>query len=245
MNEIQQFYDENSYKNWKVVLGEKMHYHTGVVGAGGDIFENTVKEISTLLEENSSVLDCGCGWGGPARYFIKNKNCDVTGVTISQKQYESISDFNVILDDMNHFIPSEFYDYAIFIESLTHMENPKQIIENLSSKVKNIIIKDYIRDESCPIGKNEEWNMHFRTKKDFYDIFVNTEYEIDFYKQTKPIESMNNLRLSAEQWLNNLNKLPSQFIFGQLELLKYHCYSILYGPQNTDINFVLLKASKK
>lgn len=244
MNEIQEFYDENEYQYWKIALGKELHYHTGVVG-DGDIFENTIKEISSLIQENSKVLDCGCGWGGPARYLIENKNCDVTGVTISKKQYESIKDFNVVLSDMNYYTPDDHYDCAIFIESLTHMERPHEIVKNLSKNVDTIIIRDYVRSEFCPIVRNDDWNMYFRTKQDFYDIFIDSGYEIDYYKQTTPEESFNNLKSSAEIWLNNLKKIPDHAVVGQLKLLEYHCYSILYGPPITDIDFALIRAIKK
>ena len=37
---------------------------------------------------NSHVLEIGCGWGGFAEYAAKHVGCKVTGVTISQAQYE-------------------------------------------------------------------------------------------------------------------------------------------------------------
>ena len=39
-----------------------------------------------LLEENQSVLDIGCGWGGMASHIYKKSNASVVGVTLSEEQ---------------------------------------------------------------------------------------------------------------------------------------------------------------
>ncbi len=41
-----------------------------------------------LLQEHHEILDIGCGWGGLALHMNKLSGADVTGVTLSQEQYD-------------------------------------------------------------------------------------------------------------------------------------------------------------
>lgn len=45
-----------------------------------------------LLEEHHDVLDIGCGWGGLALHLNKLSGANVTGVTLSQEQYDIACD---------------------------------------------------------------------------------------------------------------------------------------------------------
>ena len=53
-----------------------------------DLSTNKKELISKklLLEENQSVLDIGCGWGGMAAHIYKKSNANVVGVTLSEEQ---------------------------------------------------------------------------------------------------------------------------------------------------------------
>ena len=41
-----------------------------------------------MIEPNERVLDIGCGWGGLGLYLAEVGGADVTGITLSQEQYE-------------------------------------------------------------------------------------------------------------------------------------------------------------
>lgn len=123
--DLDEFYSENDIESWKMVVGEDLHYHLGS-RSEGDIFEQTIRNLYQYIPDNSKILDCGCGWGGPAKMLMKEKNCSITGVTISKSQAEYITEFPVILDDLQIFVPTERYDVALFVESLTHVRNPKK-----------------------------------------------------------------------------------------------------------------------
>ena len=51
---------------------------------------NKYQKLINLLKpnDNSKVLEIGCGWGGFAEYFGKNYNSKLDCITISKKQYD-------------------------------------------------------------------------------------------------------------------------------------------------------------
>lgn len=61
------------------VLAEIDHVH-----GGG--YPNTIEHADLVdLRSGMTVLDIGCGIGGPARYFAKAFGCDVTGIDLTQE----------------------------------------------------------------------------------------------------------------------------------------------------------------
>ena len=46
---------------------------------------------SLNLNENSKVLEIGCGWGGFSSYAAKNFKSKIDAITISKEQYEYAS----------------------------------------------------------------------------------------------------------------------------------------------------------
>ncbi|KAL9019554.1 MAG: hypothetical protein Q9185_003174 [Variospora sp. 1 TL-2023] len=70
------------------------HLHHGYFLDPADTKERAQTRLVELLldrarlEKGSNVLDVGCGMGGTSRYLAKHHGCNVTGVTISEKQVE-------------------------------------------------------------------------------------------------------------------------------------------------------------
>ena len=82
------------YGEW---LDDSMTYSSAVyddVTASGealfDAQQNKYRRIAEIgqMTPDSHVLEIGCGWGGFAEYAAKNVGCKVTGVTISQAQFD-------------------------------------------------------------------------------------------------------------------------------------------------------------
>ena len=87
---VHELYDDTSPEIWKKVIGEDLHYHVG--WGEGDILYNAVKHLYQFIDKESKVLDCGCGWGGPAKAIKRDLHCDVTAITNSPVQYDYIKD---------------------------------------------------------------------------------------------------------------------------------------------------------
>jgi len=48
--------------------------------------QHIIKKLN--IQPNQKILDIGCGWGSLAIDIAKSKNCEVTGVTLSEKQFD-------------------------------------------------------------------------------------------------------------------------------------------------------------
>ena len=91
-----EFYQNNTQQDWDTLLKPiNYHYHFGFPGNTDNIFANSVYEnLFPFIKDNSKVLDCGCGWGGPSKLLMEEKNCDVTCVTNSSLQSKFLKEKN-------------------------------------------------------------------------------------------------------------------------------------------------------
>ncbi|MCB1066449.1 MAG: class I SAM-dependent methyltransferase [Verrucomicrobiae bacterium] len=90
---IEEHYDlgNDFYKLW---LDSTMTYSCGRYTSPDESLESAqfakydalCQKLKLTAEDH--VLEIGCGWGGFALHAVKNYGCRVTGVTISQAQYE-------------------------------------------------------------------------------------------------------------------------------------------------------------
>lgn len=118
--------------------------------------EDTRKIISSLIENDSRVIDIGCGTGSLALYL--SKKCKyILGVELSKKMVDyanSIKEEKNIVNVM--FIhgdaekiselTNERFDYAVFSLSLHEMksESRVRILEEIKNIADRIIIYDYL-----------------------------------------------------------------------------------------------------
>ena len=230
-------YSEVSSSVMEIVLGEKMHYHYGVPSDENDPFDQTIIDLFPYIPENSKVLDCGCGWGGPARLLKTKLNCSVTGVTISKSQYEYIKDFEVIHADLETFIPSEKYDVALFIESYTHVFESFDMLKTFYDNVNSLVIKDFVSD-FC--DGDPKWSMKVRTKEQFIDEIENSGYIIKEYYEIKDF-----FQPTIDFWMDNMKKINPNDIRGHLKELYNLCYWYKnYNKKNPNINQCVIYATK-
>ena len=81
-----------SDKLYELFLDPDRQYSCAYFNSPNDTLEQAQinkKELISkklLLEENQSVLDIGCGWGGMAAHIYKKSNANVVGVTLSEEQ---------------------------------------------------------------------------------------------------------------------------------------------------------------
>jgi hypothetical protein len=236
--DIEKYYSDVPLEIWKQVLHEDMHYHFGISHEDEDPFEYAVKILYKFISPNSTVLDCGCGWGAPAKMLIRDLNCEVEGVTISKQQYDFIDSFKVYYQDLHQFTPDKKYDTALFLECYTHLNNAPLVLKNLSSDVESIVIKDYASKEKYIIP---QWNMLVRSKDQYYDEIENkANYTIQYYKEYKNV-----LHPSVEYWYKNIRKLPKKYVVGQIKNLYDLCReSILMKYEEPAIKGVIIHATK-
>jgi len=79
---------------YNLFLDPKKQYSCGYFKNESDTLEtaqnNKIQHIIKKLniQPNQKVLDIGCGWGSLAIDIAKTKNCEVTGITLSENQFK-------------------------------------------------------------------------------------------------------------------------------------------------------------
>jgi hypothetical protein len=236
---IDKFYSDVPLEIWKQILDDDMHYHFGIKYKDENPFEVAVKILYKFIKPNSTILDCGCGWGAPAKMLIRDMGCIVDGVTISKQQYDFIKEFPVYHKDLHDFIPSKKYDTALFLESFTHLKDCNVVLNNLNNFVDEIVIKDYVSTETHSIP---EWNMNIFSKEFYYNVIENNfNYEIKYYKQYK-----NAVFPSVFYWFDKIKKIPKNKLVGHAKSLYELCKNcVQFEGSDTEFNGVIIHAVKK
>lgn len=90
---IRKHYDLSN-EFFETFLDRSMTYSCGIFKSPGDTLEDAQKNKHHAVIEKARitaddhVLEIGCGWGGFAIEAVKETGCRVTGITVSQAQYD-------------------------------------------------------------------------------------------------------------------------------------------------------------
>jgi 27-O-demethylrifamycin SV methyltransferase len=137
---------------WLYVMGDNLHYgcfEPEDIGLG----DATVKLIDNLaalveMDEDSSVLDVGCGVGQPAFHLYEKFGCRITGITLSprgveiarekcsEKGYSDKIEFYEA-DALDNGFPSNTFDIAWVMESSHLMRDKRRLFEENFRVLKN------------------------------------------------------------------------------------------------------------
>ncbi len=158
------------------------------------------KIIADLIENNSRVIDVGCGDGVLMDFLKKNKNIDVRGLEISKEKVQKcISKGLTVIEgnaesDLQQF-PNQSFDYAILSQTLQAFLNPETVINELLRIGKKAIVTipnfGYWRVRfhllfkgTMPITETlpDQWyntaNLHMCTIKDFFNFAKEKNFKI-------------------------------------------------------------------
>ena len=227
--EVDEFYDDTLPEIWKKVIGNDLHYHVG--WGDGDILYNAVKHLYQFIDKKSSVLDCGCGWGGTGKVLKRDMDCEVTGVTISQVQSDYISDnnlFPVVLSDLHDYIPNKVYDVCLFVESFCHLKSPQKVLSNISESTNKIILREYhMKSNEHPKKYVDNWLMNIYHIDEICSFFGELDFKLTYEEE----HYYYSLEPTVEYWLQNLDKLDSMEKTKHIQLLEL---SARYLKQNKE-----------
>ncbi|SVB10849.1 uncharacterized protein METZ01_LOCUS163703 [marine metagenome] len=185
------------------------------------------KIISELIENNTRVLDVGCGDGTLMKYLKDKKNVDTRGLEISKKNVQDCTSKGLSVIEGNaekdlHQFPNLSFDYVVLSQTLQAFYNPEKVIDDLLRVANKAIVTipnfghwkvriHLLLKGTMPVTKTlpNEWyntpNLHMCTIKDFFNFC--SKKKIELYKsialngeKTSPINSGNiNIRnLSSE-----------------------------------------------
>ena len=147
------------------------------------------KIIADNIENNTRVLDVGCGDGVLIEYLKKEKNIDVRGLEISKDKVQiCISKGLTVIEgnaeiDLKQF-PNNSFDYVVLSQTLQAFVNPEKVINELLRVGKRAIVTipnfgfwkvrlHLLLKGTMPVTKAlpDEWyntpNLHMCTIKDF------------------------------------------------------------------------------
>ena len=151
--------------------------------------------ISDLIENNSRVLDVGCGDGTLMEYLKNNKKIDIRGIEISKNNAQkcigkglSVIEGNAEMD-LTQF-PDKSFDFVILSQTLQAFYNPVTVLDHLLriGKASIVSIPNFgywkVRTSLLFFGRMPEtnslpykWfntpNLHMCTIKDFYELCKN------------------------------------------------------------------------
>ena len=205
---VGEFYDDTSPEVWKKAIGEDLHYHVG--WGEGDILYNAIEYLYPFIGRDSKVLDCGCGWGGPAKVLKRDLNCEVTGVTISKVQYDYIkSNIPIKVEhiDLHNYHPTDRFDICLFIESFCHLSNPGKVLYNISEATDKIILREYhLKTNQYPKSYVNRWFMNIYRKEELISLMEQFNFKLVYQEEHYDYA----LEPTLDLWYNNINKLSKK-----------------------------------
>ena len=160
------------------------------------------KIISELIENNTRVLDVGCGDGTLMKYLKDEKNVDTRGLEISKNNVQNCTSKGLSVIEGNaekdlHQFPNLSFDYVILSQTLQAFYNPEKVIDDLLRVANKAIVTipnfghwkvriHLLLKGTMPITKTlpNEWystpNLHMCTIKDFFNFC--SKKKIELYK---------------------------------------------------------------
>ena len=173
--------------------------------------------IANLVEDNSKVIDIGCGNGELLNFLSKNKNSKIQGLEINQKKVNKCvsKGLSVIQGDADKDLglyPEKSFDYVILSQTIQATLEPEKILTELTRIGKRVIVSipnfgfwkvrlDLLVKGKMPITSklNSTWfeteNIHLCTISDFTDLCDQLNLKI---KQTVTTVSYTHLTLPTK-----------------------------------------------
>ena len=186
------------------------------------------KIISELIENNTRVLDVGCGNGILMKHLKDIKNVDARGLEISKNNVQiCISKGLSVIEgnaekDLQQF-PTLSFDYVILSQTLQAFYDPEKVINDLLKVAKRAIVTIpnfgywkvrlhlFIKG-TMPVTKHlpNEWyntpNLHMCTIKDFYNFCK--ERNINLFKSLalheEKVSTINNKNINLKNLFSEL-----------------------------------------
>lgn len=156
--------------------------------------------IKDIVEDNSKVLDLGCGSGYLLKLLKDTRNVKGNGIEISQDEVircleKGLSVIQGNIDEGLKQFQDKFYDYVILNQTLQSVNNPEFVMEEMLRVGKKCIVSfpnfaywrvrfNYLFTGNMPKSKvlPFEWyntpNIHLLTIKDFFEFAKKHNFKI-------------------------------------------------------------------
>ena len=173
--------------------------------------------IANLIEDNSKIIDIGCGDGELLDFLSKNKNAKIQGLEIDQKKVNKCvaKGLSVIQGDADKDLslyPEKSFEYVILSQTIQATLEPKKILYELTRIGEKVIVSipnfgfwkvrlDLLFKGKMPITRklNSTWfdtdNIHLCTILDFLELCDQLNLTV---KQTVTITSKKQKKFSGK-----------------------------------------------
>ncbi len=173
--------------------------------------------IANLIEDNSKIIDIGCGDGELLDFLSKNKNAKIQGLEIDQKKVNKCvaKGLSVIQGDADKDLslyPEKSFEYVILSQTIQATLEPKKILSELTRIGEKVIVSipnfgfwkvrlDLLFKGKMPITRklNSTWfdtdNIHLCTIFDFLELCDQLNLKV---KQTVTITSKKQKKFSGK-----------------------------------------------
>jgi cyclopropane-fatty-acyl-phospholipid synthase len=168
------------YKHW---LDKSMTYSSAIFSSSDtDLFQaqiNKYKQIAKPLNlnENSTLLEIGCGWGGFSTFVAKNYGTSVKAITISKEQYDFASK-KIFKEGLNEKVKIEIRDYRDIDASYSNIASiemfeavGKKYWETFLNTVKNSLSPNGLASLQI-ITINNEKAKQYQSNPDFIQQYI-------------------------------------------------------------------------
>ena len=149
------------------------------------------KVISEIIDNNSKVLDVGCGDGALMKYLSENKTSNIRGLEISKESVQNCLSKGLTViegnaeNDLKQF-PNHSFDFVILSQTLQAFLNPEIVLSELMRVGRKTIVTipnfghwkvrfHLLFNGTMPVTDNlpNEWyntpNLHMCTIRDFFN----------------------------------------------------------------------------
>jgi len=167
--DISRYYDVSEVhyrKVWNLNKSRSLHY--GYWDESVKNFHEALLNINKVLaglaeiKEGEKILDAGCGVGGSSLWLAKEKNCQVTGISLNKRQIEranaSAKAFGLSgkllfeqKDYTDTYYPSDTFDVVWAIESVCYAEDKTRFLKEAYRILKpggRLIVADFFKIEN-------------------------------------------------------------------------------------------------
>jgi len=229
-NDVQSHYDigNDFYEMW---LDKTMTYSCAYFASDSDTLEdaqmNKVRHILNKLhaQEGETLLDIGCGWGTLLFTAAKEYGLKATGVTLSQQQYDFVSDkikaegltgqVTVYLEDYREL--KEQYDHVTSVGMFEHVG--KENLAAYFSKVDQLLVENGtalihgITGQHKGAGVDAWINKYIFPGGYIPNLAENIDHIMDAHLQVDDLEPLRrHYQKTLEIWTDNFHDVSESVI---------------------------------
>ena len=179
---IQYHYDlgNNFYTKW---LDRSMTYSSAYFEKENqNLFDAQLNKYHKIgealnLNENSKVLEIGCGWGGFSTYIAKKFKSKVDAITISKAQFEYASS-KIQKEGLNEKVSIKFKDYREIdnqYENIASIEMFEAVGKKYWEKYFDVVSKSLLKSGKAAlqiITIDEKRSLNYNSQPDFIQQYI-------------------------------------------------------------------------